>query len=302
MGGLCKLCGDKAELRESHILPEFALRWLKETGVTKYLRAGIAPNMRVQDGHKMPLLCQKCETLFSKDENEFNRNIFKPYVENGLDANGEGTGAIPEFIYKEWLLRFIISVHWRVLVSEGTTNIPIQYWPILKIFEETWRHFLRRLRPDTGICETHIVFLSSLTGAKGGGLLHLGENVNYYILRTVDETLVRSDTKRKFLAVYSKLGPIAFFTAIMPSSLKGTADSKVRMRGSIKIAQKLNNVELNRFILVTRPNEVKCIYEISERQNQKILKDMTMNPEQTLNSLSSKAFIADKWLEHLKND
>ncbi|MBA4390714.1 MAG: hypothetical protein C0399_07235 [Syntrophus sp. (in: bacteria)] len=302
MGDLCKLCGNKAELRKSHILPEFAFGWLKETGATKYLRVGDAPNKRVQDGHKMPLLCQACETLFSKDENEFARVIFRPYVGDGLDANGEGTGAIPEFIYKEWLLRFIISVHWRVLVSEGTTNIPIQYWPTLKIFEETWRHFLLRLRPDTGICETHIVFLSSVAAAKGGGLLHLGENVNYYILRTVDKTLVISDTKRKYLAVYSKLGPIAFFTAIMPSSLKGTADSKVRMRGSIKIAQKLNNSGLNRFILVTRPNEVKGIYEISERQNEKILKDMTMNPEQTLNSLSSRAFIADKWLERLKKN
>jgi hypothetical protein len=299
MADSCKLCGNEATLQESHILPAFALRWLKETGATTYLRTAATPNKRVQDARKMPLLCQGCETLFSKDEDEFARVIFRPYVEKGLNADGEGTEAIPEFRHNEWLLRLIISVHWRLLVSEGTCNIPTQYWPILSTFEETWRHFLLRRRPDTGICETHVAFLSSLTAAEGGGLLHLGKNVNYYILRTVDGTLVCSHTKKR-LAVYSKLGPIAFYTAIMPSSLKGTVESKVRMRGSIKTSQHMQNVEFNRFMLVTRPNEVQNAYAISERQNENILKDMTANPEKTLNSLSHKAFMADKRIERLK--
>lgn len=299
MADSCKLCRNKAALQESHILPAFALRWLKETGATTYLRTSGTPNKRVQDARKMPLLCQACETLFSKDEDEFARVIFRPYVEKGLNTNGEGTGAIPEFRHDEWLLRLIISVHWRLLVSEDPINIPSQYWPTLSTFEETWRHFLLRRRPDTGICETHVAFLSSLTAAEGGGLLHLGKNVNYYILRTVDGTLVCSDTKKR-LAVYSKLGPIVFFTAIMPSSLRGTADSKVRMRGSIKTSQHMQNVGLNRFMLVTRPNEVQGADSISERQKGKILKEMTANPEKTSSSLSHKAFMADKWLERLK--
>lgn len=299
MADSCKLCGNRAALQESHILPAFALRWLQETGATTHLRTSGTPNKRVQDARKMPLLCQACEILFSKDEDKCARVIFKPYVEEGLHTNGEWTGAIPEFRHDEWLLRLIISVHWRLLVSEDRINVPSQYWPTLSTFEETWRYFLLRRRPDTGICETHVAFLSSLTAAEGGGLFHVGKNVNYYILRTVDGTLVCSDTKKR-LAIYSKLGPIVFFTTIMPSSLKGTADSKVRMRGSIKTSQHMQNVALNRFMLVTRPNEVQGVYAISERQKEKILKDMAANPEKTSSSLSHKAFMADKWLERLQ--
>ena len=54
--------------------------------------------------------------------------------------------------------------------------------------------------------------------------------------------------------------------------------------------------------LVTRPNEVQGAYAISERQNENILKLMTANPEKTLSSLSHKAFMADKWIERLKNE
>lgn len=300
MTGSCKLCGNKASLQESHILPAFAFRWLKDTGATPYLRTGLAPNRRVQDGHKMPLLCHTCETLFSKDEEEFASVVFRPYLEKGLNADGEATGAIPEFCYKEWLLRFVISVHWRVLVSHGSENIPAEYWPTLRTFEEAWREFLLHKRTDTGICETHLVFLSSLTGAEGGGLLELGKNVNYYILRTIDTTIVISRTKAKRLAVYSKLGPIAFFTAIIPSSLRRTAASRVRMRGSVRTSQNLGNAELNRFMLIVRPNEIQNIFELSETQNEKILMDMTANPKRMSRSLSTKAFLADRRLEQLK--
>ena len=33
-----RLCGETKELQESHILPGFVYRWLKETSATGYLR------------------------------------------------------------------------------------------------------------------------------------------------------------------------------------------------------------------------------------------------------------------------
>ena len=63
----CRLCGATKELQESHILPGFVFRWKKETSATGYLRFGQQPNLRVQDGVKLHLLCRDCERRFNKD-------------------------------------------------------------------------------------------------------------------------------------------------------------------------------------------------------------------------------------------
>jgi hypothetical protein len=54
------------ELQESHILPSFVYRWMKETSATGYLRFGQQPNLRVQDGVKRHLLCANCEQRFNQ--------------------------------------------------------------------------------------------------------------------------------------------------------------------------------------------------------------------------------------------
>src|SRR3989338_2133962 len=63
---ICKLCGINDELQNSHIIPSFIYRWLKETSGTGFLRFGQTPNKRVQDGLKDYLLCSSCEGLFQK--------------------------------------------------------------------------------------------------------------------------------------------------------------------------------------------------------------------------------------------
>ncbi len=54
MQGKCRLCGKNADLQESHIIPSFVYRWLKDSSGTGYLRFGPEPNKRVQDGYKNP--------------------------------------------------------------------------------------------------------------------------------------------------------------------------------------------------------------------------------------------------------
>ena len=74
----CRLCGATKELQESHILPGFVFRWKKETSATGYLRFGQQPNLRVQDGVKLHLLCRDCEQRFNNWETEFANRIFHP--------------------------------------------------------------------------------------------------------------------------------------------------------------------------------------------------------------------------------
>src|SRR4030042_4769769 len=109
MEGLCALCEKHAELQLSHIIPKFIARWIKKTGATGYLRN--VENERVQDGIKEPLLCSDCEQQFSRYENYFAKNFFRPltkYVKFPKQT-------IP---YDENLVKFILSISWRVLYGE----------------------------------------------------------------------------------------------------------------------------------------------------------------------------------------
>jgi hypothetical protein len=78
---LCRLCGATKALQESHILPGFVYRWMKETSATGYLRFGQQPNLRVQDGLKRHLLCRDCEQRFNRWETQFANQIFHPMTQ-----------------------------------------------------------------------------------------------------------------------------------------------------------------------------------------------------------------------------
>ena len=57
--GQCRLCGAVSELQESHVLPAFIYRWLRDTSANGHMRSGEMPNKRIQDGHKRYWLCPR---------------------------------------------------------------------------------------------------------------------------------------------------------------------------------------------------------------------------------------------------
>src|SRR5689334_12061905 len=99
----CNLCNEERDLRESHIIPKFIFKWLKDTG-TGYLRSSNNLNQRVQDGTKEPFLCSECEERFSKAETYFAQKVFKPIVNNATS-----------FEYSDNFFYAIISILWRLL-------------------------------------------------------------------------------------------------------------------------------------------------------------------------------------------
>ncbi len=126
INNICKLCNKKAELRNSHLTPKFVISWLKKTSVTGYLRQAINPNLRKEDMNKKYLFCNDCEQLLGKYESQFAKKIFFPFVEKELNEWGSQTGNIPTFNYEEWLLKFIISLQFRHLITvEADTKIKI---------------------------------------------------------------------------------------------------------------------------------------------------------------------------------
>jgi hypothetical protein len=73
MIGECQLCRKQAELLQSHVLPSFVFKWMKQAG---YMRFAETPNRRSQDGIKRRWLCRECEDLFNSFETPFANNIF----------------------------------------------------------------------------------------------------------------------------------------------------------------------------------------------------------------------------------
>jgi hypothetical protein len=108
---ICRLCSGNAKLKLSHIFPRFAVKYLKESSSTGYLR-GLASGRRVQETRRLNLLCESCEQLLSNDERVFCEQIFIP-----LHKQNKGS-----FDYDKWLIRFLVGLHWKVLVAKDTND------------------------------------------------------------------------------------------------------------------------------------------------------------------------------------
>ena len=153
----CALCREESDLELSHIIPKFVFRKIKMNSPTGYMRIFNNPDLRIQDGDKLELLCGSCEDRFSTAETDFANKIFHPYQ----DSN------IQDFIYDSWMNYFITSVNWRTLyldligfVKDG--NIKMEYVEILIDAEKTMRDFLLGKRLDLSNIENHILFFDEI--------------------------------------------------------------------------------------------------------------------------------------------
>lgn len=280
MDSICRLCKENKELKQSHIIPSFIGRWLKETSITGFIRQSKNPNVRKQDLIKMDLLCDKCEVLFSKYENYFAKTIFYPYVQEELNEAGIAQGNIKTINYHEYLLRFIVSLQWRVLVSDRkltkTDNLSeekiSEYNTKIDEVLIKWQQYLNGESEITGDERHYIVFLQNLISGTGYIPENLNKNVNFYLLRAVDYTLGVSN-KRIF--IYTKLGPLVILSSLIPNQFSKMNDCLLRKKSVLKTAQNLQNSILNEFVFITRPNEVMPLMKYSSKQKQKISNDFT---------------------------
>ncbi|MCD4692532.1 MAG: hypothetical protein K8R79_06445 [Calditrichales bacterium] len=294
------MCQKDRKLRESHIIPAFVFRWIKETSATGYLRFLENINLRVQDGIKKELLCDECEGLLNVFETKFSNEIFYPYVNKELNQEGVAQGKIKSFQYSDWLLKFIISIQWRISVLDNTTskNYLEYHHKDMQSFLEKWRLFLLGDNKDTGICETHLVFLQNLASADGDFPTNMNDRVVFYILRATDGTIIF--TKKK-LGVFSKIGPIAFYTFIKPTSLKKATDTKIHLNGIVKTGQKISNPDIVNFLFINRPNDIFNKMEFSEKQKKVIEESYKNDLEKSFNSLTMRAFESDQILKIKKS-
>ncbi|HEY8137520.1 MAG TPA: hypothetical protein VIF61_06745 [Methylocystis sp.] len=217
MDGTCPLCGEHKSLRNSHVLPAFVYRWLRDrSGATGHIRSTENPNLRVQDGLKFPWLCGDCEGLFSKHETAFATKVFHPW------HSGEYRIA-----YEEWLLKFCVSVSWRVLRFARGRNKAAPYSEeqkaLLDKAEARWRAFLKGEVSNPAEFEQHLLISDIIESAT---VPRLPNNFNRFMTGAVTLDIVGSE---RSVMTYAKLGRFTIFGIVQkgPNQLEGT---KVHVR------------------------------------------------------------------------
>lgn len=270
----CHLCGREAELLDSHIIPRFAFVWLKKTSASPFFRNPENPNTRIQDYHEK-LLCEDCEQSFSDYEREFASNIFHPFVD----------GESASFEYEEWLQRFIMSISWRIIVSEMTdlTEFDDFHADAFRDAEKIWRKILNG---DCGLSSDvfthHVFFLDDI--AEADNPEDVPDDWEFYIDRGLDATPVHGT---RTTAIYFKLPKLLFFSCIQPPSDSELKDTKVGTNGEIGPPQELGP-HWGTF-LIDRARRV-TDRTVSSSEQEKIKQRILQDPEEAVKSDSFKTY------------
>lgn len=278
MLGKCRLCSEIKELRESHVFPKFIFKWIKSTG-GRFLRSPENPNIRFQDGLKQYFLCETCEAKFSSAEKYFSENIFNPYLEDGRCDDK----------YSARLFYFLISISWRILWQylESCKQNKFQFANLLIEAEEKWRMFLLHgNRPDP-YNEVHLIFTDIVSGEE-----QPVENLNVYLTRAIDGTIVSNST---ICALYSKFSRFISFASITPFDQSMWINTRVNIDGGfLKMPQTMNDGVLGEFILDRARFIGQSKGHLSDKQNKAIGEEIFKYPSKYIESDYGRAMLADQ--------
>jgi hypothetical protein len=217
--GNCAFCAENAQLRDSHVLPAFVYRWLRNRSGTGHIRHTENPNCRVQDGLKLPWLCALCEASFSQYETAFATKLFHPWH--------QGVVKVP---YTDWLLKFCNSVSWRVLRYARGKNSEAKYSSdqdrLMDEAESRWRAFLNNQVSNPGAFEQQLLIFDVIEDTT---ISNLPTNINRFMTGAVTLDIVGSE---RSLMTYAKLGRFNIFGIIQkgPNKWEGT---KVHVREGV---------------------------------------------------------------------
>jgi hypothetical protein len=254
---LCKLCGAHPAIN-SHVLPGFAVRYLKKTGPTKYLRSPGAVNLRVEDGVKSPLLCRKCDgELLSPWEERFCQEIFKPYNEGLLNRTVR---------YGSWLSYFVVSLMYKIAIlrCDDFADKEPNLVPYLQAAIEQWRGYLRREHSRMRPYEFRIFFFAPVLAAK-----EIPSRFHSYVLRGLDMSTVRTDSR---LYIYALIPGIAFWATIQPPKARGWSSPSIGKSGELPLSVDVSDGDFKGWV-AKRSREISEL-NLSERQQSKVDADI----------------------------
>jgi len=282
----CLLCGSTALLRESHIIPAFVVRWVKNTAATPYLRQAESPNLPRQDMTKLRLLCERCEELFSRSEKTFCERIFLPYQEQTRRSFG----------YDKWLLHFAVSLAWRTTVKEIKTFRKEQpsLAPHADKALKCWADYLLGRTSGVEPYAHHLLFWDPDTMHMKGDA-DIPDKFYWYILRSIDSTIAYHP---KYVQAYTKLPSMIFWSGILPAKPPGWEGTIIKQTGTIGMPQRVRQKGFGPF-LSDRVREVRSHMKgMSDKQRQRITDQVLADPERSVNSKSFEAFRVEQRLKN----
>lgn len=171
----CELHNGYTTLCESHIIPKFVYKWMKETGPGRFRQSSIK-NKPINDGIKKKMLCKDCEDRFSKYEKRFNERVFKPYLKNN-DIVIHNTSE---------LKYFITSILWRIVKFYKDDGNPYRFKKELDKAEFEWRNFLLNNTPLINYRSLHFILIDSD--------YWMNKKTDLYFSRVVDMEIAESNT------------------------------------------------------------------------------------------------------------
>jgi hypothetical protein len=244
----CKLCNKEKKLMESHIIPKFVYRWMKQTG-TGRLRQGLLVNKPIQDGKKEVLLCQDCEQEFCKREDWFKKYVFISFINNRNTT----------FYPSDNLKYFAISLLWRVLIYFKDDGNKYKFKDKLDEAEIEWRKYLYENENLIKYDTIHLICNSDEIK-----IIDAPNRIYSYLLRAVDIEIGESDRK---CFIYAKFARFIFIGVI--EGFENSSFIETDMPQSINSTfQGINDSDLLCFI-INRAENTKGFQDLSLEQREK---------------------------------
>lgn len=282
--GTCRLCNCKTQLCDSHIVPHFVFDWLKRTSATGRLRLAFEPNLLQQDGIKMKLLCEICESHFGQWEKIFAEKIFLPIHEDTES----------QLHYDKWLRLFILSVAWRILVlhlaKASLKSFPRNHKRAIQSAFEGWKSFLRASEIPSSV-SFHVLPMAKIVRTTDDDV---PGNMNRYILRSIDTDVVYGP---KDLFIYAKLCRIVLLTFLRIKNSDEWEGTRIYERGVIKVGQSYAVPGHFAEYLKDKARKVRAICaRLSERQKGKSSQALISNLDRFRKSETMSAMNQDVFL------
>jgi hypothetical protein len=174
--GVCKLCGETAELRKSHILPEFLYAPLYDPAHNSFHVLTGEENDRdyqMRKGAWERLLCRTCEEKFSRTESYAANVLTRSKL--GVEQIGSRTFRVSGIDYKLFKL-FLLSLLWRASVSSHKLFRNVELGP----HEDRLRDLLIRERPGTPTEYPCLIFALQYQGKAVRDLIDQPDRVRLF--------------------------------------------------------------------------------------------------------------------------
>jgi hypothetical protein len=287
----CRLCGGNGALRQSHIIPSFVFARQKDASSTAYLRCGQNPNLRQQDGLKLPFLCGRCEDRLNQWETSFANTLFHPFHERRS----------PPFEYGPWLAKCSASILWRVLTYltelDSADVLSADLGAEVRQALGIWKAFLLTQRPDVGPYELHLIPLDTIQETTQN---HWPKKINRYFVCVSEFDMLHS---ARTVVAFAKMLRLVLIGFVREPDAAFWQGARIELSGGRIAPCQLHLPDWLGAHFRQRAERLAYLESsLSEKQKGKIKTVQVTERRRVLKSETMRAFLADRCLAQMKGD